>query len=510
MAMHRMVPRGLCALAALVLWVGCATGAPGNAVGLRHSDGVPPPSTEKARPRERSFEPVLADGERRGWRRFFAEKRDAWQALQEAAGLEAEARHAEGEALEEEDARRLWRALAHVPVTLVGYGPRLTLAYLLREALLGGEDVEYAQLLHRLERFHFLVVMRPDGYLSTAISGKPLQRMGEVRLEEGRLMAGPYEVGAFYFSNAGVFYPVDARLQQSDWRPLGELGLRKDWLNTALDGAGDALLETAKGIGHTVAHPIRTVEALVQLPSAVSALIRASPEYFARYRTLPRDEQIREAARLSTHLLMMCGSAAGATTRVTTQGARLPVLTLSADGALAVEAVAVPVGTLATTVGTGTGAVYVLMAQRGRSGGDSNRPAPPGEPGQWTSKKPTTKSDSALRYQKQITGRPASQVYVIDDVEFDGFSNGVLLEAKGPNYDSFFSADGRPMPWYQQSGKFQELIDQALSQSRVAGRLGLPLHWHVADAEVATFLSRIFGGRTELQSIVVIHTLPVP
>jgi hypothetical protein len=72
-------------------------------------------------------------------------------------------------------------------------------------------------------------------------------------------------------------------------------------------------------------------------------------------------EQIREAARLSTHLLMLYGGAAGTATRIGTAGARLPVLSLTAEGALALKQVAVPVGAKAAALGTGAGAVYVLM-----------------------------------------------------------------------------------------------------------------------------------------------------
>jgi hypothetical protein len=43
-------------------------------------------------------------------------------------------------------------------------------------------------------------------------------------------------------------------------------------------------------------------------------------------------EQIREAARLSTHLLTLYGSAAGTATRISTAGARLPVLSLTTEG----------------------------------------------------------------------------------------------------------------------------------------------------------------------------------
>jgi hypothetical protein len=489
------VHAGVLALLALVLLAGCATGAPvGFRVAsgdIRHRPGVPTPAPRTAPRQEASRQRLLAAGDTRGWGLLEGETRDDFQVLQEAAGLEESARHARGEALGEEDARELLEALAKKGVTLKGFGPRLTLESLLQETLRGDSEVPYADVLRRLERFRFLVVVRPDGYLTGAIRGKPLQRAGEVRLVDGRLTAGAFEVGVYYFSNYGVLFPVDAQLRKAGRHPLGELSLEKDWLNTALDGAGDALLETALALGQTVAHPIRTLEGLAQLPSAVAALIASSPEYFAHYGTLPLNEQIREAARLSTHLMLLSGGAAGTAARITSTGARLPVLTLSARGALAVETVTVPAGALVTPVGAGAGAVYVFMAQKGRGEGPK-APAPQKEPGTWKRKKPTNRSESATGYQEQISGRPASEVYIIDGVEFDGYANGVLLEAKGPGYSSFFDATGEPQYWYRKSGRFDELMAQAENQSGIARKLGIPLRWHVAEREVAEFLRKLF------------------
>jgi hypothetical protein len=97
----------------------------------------------------------------------------------------------------------------------------------------------------------------------------------------------------------------------------------------------------------------------------VAALIASSPDYFSRYSALPLQEQIREAARLSTHLLLLYGGSAGIATRIGTAGARLPVLSLTAEGALALKQVSVPMGATAAVLGTGAGAVYVLMESGG-------------------------------------------------------------------------------------------------------------------------------------------------
>jgi hypothetical protein len=293
---------------------------------------------------------------------LWGEKPDRFQLLQQSAGLEKDAWHAVGAQLKTDDARELWKALARTQTTLDNFGPKRTLLYLLRQVLTADGDVPYAELVKRLEPFQRLVLMRPDGYLVWPLNGAPLQRMGRLELRDGRLMSGRFEVGAFFRNKGGVFYPVDDALNQADWRPLGELSLERDWLNAALDGSEDALAEVALAVGAGLTDPVRSLRGLAQLPSAVAALIASSPEYFARYSSLPLQEQIQEAGRLSTHLLMLFGSAAGTATRMGTAGARLPVLSLTAEGALAIEQVSVPIGTSSMVLGAGVGAVYVLAA----------------------------------------------------------------------------------------------------------------------------------------------------
>jgi hypothetical protein len=294
----------------------------------------------------------------------FWEKGDDFQSLQRAAGMEERSWHGAGNELGTDDARTLWKELERTKTTLQNFGPRRSLYFLLSQVLSRGEAVPYAEMLERLRPFGFLVVMRPDGYLVTSFSGKALQRMGQVELREGKLMVGRFEVGAFYRDKGGVFFAVDGALRQTGGA-VGELGLERDWVNAALDGTEDALAETARALGHLVTSPVRSLQGLQQLPSAVAALIASSPDYFSRYSALPLQEQIREAARLSTHLLLLYGGSAGIATRISTAGARLPVLSLTAEGALALKQVAVPVGATAEALGTGAGAVYVLMESGG-------------------------------------------------------------------------------------------------------------------------------------------------
>jgi hypothetical protein len=344
----------LLALLALTGMTGCATGTSSGRSFAHHDEVLPPESAQ-------------------GGSGFgLLEGRDDFQRLQQSAGLEEESWHEAGEELEPGDARELWASLTRTPTTLRSFGPRRTLFLLLRQVLTRDEDVAYGELLQRIGPFRALVVMRPDGYLISALTGKPLQRMGHVELREGRLMAGNFEVGAFYRDKGGVFYPVDDALRLSG-PLLGELGLEHDALNAALDGAQDALGEVGLALAQFVTSPVRSVQGLKQLPTAVAALIASSPDYFARYSALPLQEQIREAARLSTHLLMMYGSAAGTATRIGATAAALPVLSLTAEGALVVEQVAMPAGATAAALGTSVGAVYVFMESgEGPSGGQGS------------------------------------------------------------------------------------------------------------------------------------------
>jgi len=100
-------------------------------------------------------------------------------------------------------------------------------------------------------------------------------------------------------------------------------------------------------------------------------------------------------------------------------------------------------------------------------------------------------------------------VYSVEGLEFDGFNGKHLLEAKGPGYCSFFNPDGTPKYWYVNSGKFAEMMDQAGKQAKKAQLLGLPVTWHVADAQVAKHLREIFETK-DLDNITVRHTRPTP
>lgn len=96
-------------------------------------------------------------------------------------------------------------------------------------------------------------------------------------------------------------------------------------------------------------------------------------------------------------------------------------------------------------------------------------------------------SARAAAYQEQITGRAASQSYVVNGVKFDGYSGGVLQDAKGPGY-AWAVKNGQFIPRYHGA---QDLLDQA--QRQVAAAQGAPITWSVAEENTATAIENLFG-----------------
>jgi hypothetical protein len=102
-----------------------------------------------------------------------------------------------------ETARRLQLAFVLSPPLARTYAPRLVAETLLREVVEGGTKVSREQLGQRLTRYHSLKVLRPDGYLAAALTGRPEQCVGPVEVRDGVLRAREFEVGSFYAPQEG-------------------------------------------------------------------------------------------------------------------------------------------------------------------------------------------------------------------------------------------------------------------------------------------------------------------
>jgi hypothetical protein len=262
------------------------------------------------------------------------------------------------------DAARISNLLLQAQPSLVGLGPRMVAARLMQDVVSGGGPTSIAAVAQRLAAFAPLIVLRPDGYIAHAVTGEAIQRAGKTEVVNGELHAGGLVAGTFYYSNGGVFYRASDSLAPTG-PPIGELGLEHDAVNSALDGAADALAGVAAGLYQLIRHPIDSIAALRQLPGAIAQLIENSPEYWELFRAKPLNDQIHDVSKLVTTLATMYGGAAGATTRIAAAAGDLGnvtirALTLSGGGELAWATVSVPVGTVATALSGGPGAVYVL------------------------------------------------------------------------------------------------------------------------------------------------------
>jgi len=412
-----------------------------------------------------------------------------------------------------EDAAALYDRLLDKPVTLAGFGPRLVASYLLREVMEGEEEVPRAVLLQRVERFQGLAVLRPDGYLAWALTGETQQRVAPVEWKDGAFRAHAFEVGRFYSGRNGMaFFAVDEQLRErKEDGVLAEVYDDADVISRALDGAEESFAELALSIGRLVVHPGDSAADLAQLPEALAALIENSPEYLERFRLMTRGEQLKALSKLCTTLLSTYGAAGGTTRSVMAAGRGLeavsvPALTLTAEGTLAVERVAVPVGRAMVALGGGPGAAIIL--QRANDAAGRGRPAPAEEPGEWGPANESMSKRSA-RYQEQITGHSANEAYWVGGKDFksggvklDGIEDGVLLDAKGPGYANKFNDDLTPKRWFAPSGA-KQLINQAQRQVKVAK--GVPIRWHVAEKKAADAIRKLLED-APVKGIEVVHT----
>jgi hypothetical protein len=360
-------------LSAAVLITGCATVPPvpgvGSRLGYGRNEHVPGTRVALASPSELAARTVVGG----------AVRVDAFEELLTFAGLDCFSDLPPRDApLSPQEATRVLSVLLAKPVTLASLPPRMAAGHLLREVLEGGE-VSRAELLRRVERFKSVAVLRPDGYLAWTLTGRTQQKVGPVAWRDETFRAGPFELGRFYVGNGWVFRKADARLRPiREGPPLAEVYDDADYLGRTLDGAEEAYVELYHSMGQLLTHPWDSLVGLRHLPAGVVALLASSPEYLERLRYMTRGEQVKALSKLTTSLLVTFGAAGGTTSTLTrTVGgveAAVPVLSLSAEGLLVVERVAVPVGKAATVLGSGPWAAIILQ----QAGTDStNRPRSP-------------------------------------------------------------------------------------------------------------------------------------
>ncbi|WP_233278292.1 Tox-REase-5 domain-containing protein [Myxococcus stipitatus] len=424
---------------------------------------------------------------------------------------EQDSRPVAGSSLTPTHAARLLNVLLRRDVTLGQFPARVAVGFMLREVLATGE-VSRAELVRRVERFSHVAVLRPDGCLAWVLSGRTQQRVGEVEWEDGAFRAGLFELGVFYSGKGGVFRQLNSRLEEVRGGAYADVHDDADYLSRSLDGAEEAFVGLALAVGKFFSSTHEeNLEAFRQMPAAVVALIKSSPEYLERFRYMTRGEQIQAVSRMVTNVIATWGTAS--TTTRTLQGAALataevPVLSVSAQGALALERVAVPVGRTAAVLSGGPGAAIILQ----RAGTEAKQGGPAKEPGEWGPSEEKGASARARAYQEQISGRSYDDAYWVGGVgrksggtKFDGFEDGVLLEAKGPGYAEFFETNLTPKGWFEASGKARDLVDQALRQiGKVKGK-GIPIEWHIAEKHAADAIRKLLRSNNA-REISIIHT----
>ncbi len=446
---------------------------------------------------------------------------DYFQGFLVHVGVPADALPVDGRTLSPEQALQLLPHLLSTETTLGNFAQRRMAAHLLLEVATSGQRVTREELHARMDRFHRLRVLRPDGYLVLAVTGEAKQKMGEVGVaEDGTLRAGRFEVGPFYAVEAGRLWPVDEGMEVPRGAlPLGPYVPDDGVVLPALEGAGLALVDTVEGLYRLVFHPGETLEGLTRLPGAVRELVQNAPEYWESFQRKPSGEQVRTLSRLTTHVLLMVGTGgAGAGAKAASWGGTLghvavPVFSLTGEGALALRLVALP-GRAVAVAGQALHTTYVLhMATTGAVAVAGGRPPPGtwtppvGGPGQWVPKNEHM-SDRSRRFQHKVTKAPAGWVYRVlrngEKADFDGRDpiNGTLLETKGQGYDKHFDKGLKAKRYFKGA---QRLVRQAQRQVRVAN--GVPIRWHVAEPRMVDVLRKLFKNAS-IKGIDVVYTPP--
>jgi hypothetical protein len=94
-------------------------------------------------------------------------------------------------------------------------------------------------------------------------------------------------------------------------------------------------------------------------------------------------------------------------------------------------------------------------------------------------------SERATDYQEQVTGSPRGIEYVVDGVAFDGYSDGVLIDAKGLGLEGHIDEDENWKPYFTGD---KAMVNQARRQLQAAG--DTPVEWRVADEQTADTIRR--------------------
>lgn len=131
---------------------------------------------------------------------------DEFGALLLGAGLPIEA-VPQGRDVSPAQAKRLRVHFAILPSLPQHYAPRLVADELLRFIEKQGQAVSRWDLSLKVQEYRNLFLLRPDGYLAAALTGKPALCVGPVEVRDEGTGAGVFEMGVFYTSADGLTWP---------------------------------------------------------------------------------------------------------------------------------------------------------------------------------------------------------------------------------------------------------------------------------------------------------------
>jgi len=136
--------------------------------------------------------------------------------------------------------------------------------------------------------------------------------------------------------------------------------------------------------------------------------------------------------------------------------------------------------------------------QKGTSGASVATKGGMSGPGAFTNVSESMSAQAAA-YQARAAGTNAGSAYVVNGVKFDGYMNGVLIDAKA-SYSQFVNVNtGQFQPWFNGANS---MVDQAKRQVIAAN--GTPIQWRFAEESAANATRTLFQQRN-VKGIDIVH-----
>ncbi|EFL32711.1 predicted protein [Streptomyces viridochromogenes DSM 40736] len=135
-----------------------------------------------------------------------------------------------------------------------------------------------------------------------------------------------------------------------------------------------------------------------------------------------------------------------------------------------------------------------------------------GGPGSWQVITDEVKdaTNASVLYEQRITGIPVGFGYVIHDtpnvkgfVKFDGFKNGVLLDAKGYEYAKWVK-DGKFVPFFSGADGLVKQANRQLDAVKAAGTK-TQIRWDIAEYDAYVAIKNLFSEKG-ITGITLVHT----